>query len=358
MTGKIVSGSENQNQEAVQAQEAKKASDLAVSTPSNHQAPKKPVNVLVFAMIFIVLSNFFPTNRISDGGKFFTYFKHKIDPSMHYHQMAVSHIRKFCLVNFSVNDKPTGIYLIAKIIACSFLKDSFMAAFFPEMKTTMKKNVLNKVQHTFEPNWWGEEADFEEDNEMKSAVKTVGVVGSSITHRAVNTVDGITNFIQITARRFIFFISYKIRAIVCGVSSILLLKLYVVQFFCRLIRVIYLMIRKVTVFLASAVNTMALLTVEVIQEAGVDVDPNAPKLSRSLAHDDHNDSGHVGIKPSKGPPSKTQLPKPTSSLASSLTARPSFIEKMSVYEDEKISTKTSFENLLSQKSFRDWASKS
>ena len=40
-----------------------------------------------------------------------------------------------------------------------------MAAFFPEMKTTMKKNVLNKVQHTFEPNWWGEEADFEEDNE-------------------------------------------------------------------------------------------------------------------------------------------------------------------------------------------------
>merc|ERR1719394_2117606 len=59
-----------------------------------------------------------------------------------------------------------------------------MAAFFPEMKTTMKKNVLNKVQHTFEPNWWGEEADFEEDNEMKSAVKTVGVVGSSITHRA------------------------------------------------------------------------------------------------------------------------------------------------------------------------------
>ena len=57
------------------------------------------------------------------------------------------------------------IYLTAKIIACSFLKDSFMAAFFPEMKTTMKKNVLNKVQHTFEPNWWGEEADFEEDNE-------------------------------------------------------------------------------------------------------------------------------------------------------------------------------------------------
>ena len=59
---------------------------------------------------------------------------------------------------------------------------------------------------------------------MKSAVKTVGVVGSSITHRAVNTVDSITTFIQITARRFIFFISYKIRAIVCGLSSILLLK--------------------------------------------------------------------------------------------------------------------------------------
>ena len=59
------------------------------------------------------------------------------------------------------------IYLTAKIIACSFLKDSFMAAFFPEMKTTMKKNVLNKVQHTFEPNWWGEEAGFEEESEER-----------------------------------------------------------------------------------------------------------------------------------------------------------------------------------------------
>jgi len=164
MLGKIVTGSANQNQEAKKAPEAKPASDLDGSTPSN-QPPKKPVNVIVFAVIFVVLSNFFPTNRISDGGSFFTYFKHRIDPSMHYHQLAVAHIRKFCLVNFSINDKPTMIYLTAKIIACSFLKDSFMAAFFPEMKTTMKKNVLNKVQHTFEPNWWGEEADFEEDNE-------------------------------------------------------------------------------------------------------------------------------------------------------------------------------------------------
>ena len=39
---------------------------------------KKPVNVIVFAVIFVVLSNFFPTNRISDGGSFFTYFKHRI----------------------------------------------------------------------------------------------------------------------------------------------------------------------------------------------------------------------------------------------------------------------------------------
>ena len=86
---------------------------------------------------------------------------------MHYHQLVSAHIRKFCLVNFSVNDKPTMIYLTAKIIACSFLKDSFMAAFFPEMKTTMKKNVLNKVQHTFEPNWWGEEAGFDEESEER-----------------------------------------------------------------------------------------------------------------------------------------------------------------------------------------------
>ena len=115
------------------------------------------------------------------------------------------------------------------------------------------------------------------------------------------------------------------------------------------------MIRRVTTFMASAVNTMALLTVEVIQEAGVEVDPNAPRevLSRSLANDDEN----VGIKPSKGPPSQTKLPKPTSSLVS----KPSFIEKMSVCDfsdNENVTPNTSMENLLSQKSFRDWASKS
>ena len=75
------------------------------------------------------------------------------------------------------------IYLTAKIIACSFLKDSFMAAFFPEMKTTMKKNVLNKVQHTFEPNWWGEEADFEEDNE-----ETILYLRKSIIATATGTI--------------------------------------------------------------------------------------------------------------------------------------------------------------------------
>ena len=81
------------------------------------------------------------------------------DPSMHYHQLVSAHIRKFCLVNFSVNDKPTMIYLIVKIIACSFLKDSFMAAFFPEMKTTMKKNsfishflnIITNYSHKYTP---------------------------------------------------------------------------------------------------------------------------------------------------------------------------------------------------------------
>ena len=108
------------------------------------------------------------------------------------------------------------------------------------------------------------------------------------------------------------------------------------------------MIRRVTTFLASCVNALALLTVEVINEAGVEVDSIAPRevLSKSLAHDDDN----VGMKPSKGPPSQTNLPKPTASLVS----RASFIEKMSNFdmtESETVTPKTSFENLLSQKSF-------
>ena len=52
--------------------------------------------------------------------------------------------------------------------------------------------------------------------------------------------------------------------------------------------------------MASIVNSMALLTVEVIQEAGVEAD--GPKLSRSLA----NDEGIVGIDVSKGPSSQTK----------------------------------------------------
>ena len=135
---------------------------------------------------------------------------------------------------------------------------------------------------------------------------------------------------------------------------VILEKLYVVQFFCRIIRVIYLMIRRVTTFMASCVNALALLAVEVINEAGVEVDLNAPReaLSKSLAHDDDD---NVGMKPSKGPPSQTNLPKPTASLVS----RPSFIEKMSDFDrTESVKPKTSFENLLSHKSFRDWASKS
>ena len=135
---------------------------------------------------------------------------------------------------------------------------------------------------------------------------------------------------------------------------VILEKLYVVQFFCRIIRVIYLMIRRVTTFMASCVNALALLAVEVINEAGVEVDLNAPReaLSKSLANDDDD---NVGMKPSKGPPSQTNLPKPTASLVS----RPSFIEKMSDFDlTESVEPKTSFENLLSHKSFRDWASKS
>ena len=135
---------------------------------------------------------------------------------------------------------------------------------------------------------------------------------------------------------------------------VILEKLYVVQFFCRIIRVIYLMIRRVTTFMASCVNALALLAVEVINEAGVEVDLNAPReaLSKSLANDDDD---NVGMKPSKGPPSQTNLPKPTASLVS----RPSFIEKMSDFDlAESVEPKTSFENLLSHKSFRDWASKS
>ena len=39
MTGKIVSGSDNQNQDAGKASEAKKIPDLDRSTPNNHHAP-------------------------------------------------------------------------------------------------------------------------------------------------------------------------------------------------------------------------------------------------------------------------------------------------------------------------------
>merc|ERR1719427_938237 len=168
----------------------------------------------------------------------------------------------------------------------------------PEMKTTLKKNVLSKVQDTFEPNWWGEEADAKKDTDDKdssqlSAIKTVGAAGHYMTENAVGMVENIIKLIHFSTTRFIYFISFKIRALVCGISSILLLKLYVIQFFFRIIRVIYLMVRRVTTYIASAINDLALLTVEVIQEAGVEVDEHLISTVTNERYD--------GVQVSQGP---------------------------------------------------------
>ena len=59
-------------------------------------------------------------------------------------------MRKFILINFSINDKMTGCYLLAKMAACSFLKKILMLALKPKPKNhnvTSEDSTSDLVTH-------------------------------------------------------------------------------------------------------------------------------------------------------------------------------------------------------------------
>ena len=139
-------------------------------------------------------------------------------------------IRKFCLLNLSVSDVPTLIYLFVKIVGCSFLKDTLVAACFPENEILFtKQKTLKRMQTTaFDGNWIdGRQASSNGSSRSTSKselVEFAGQAGTLLTDSSIGLVTRICNSIQVIAINIIKIITHKIRAIICTISSLLLLK--------------------------------------------------------------------------------------------------------------------------------------
>jgi hypothetical protein len=226
--------------------------------------------VVTFLGLFVLVSHFCPTNKISDDRNFFSYYKQRIDPNVSLWEKIRVHLRKFCLVNLSVNDIPTLIYLTVKIIGSSFLKDAVVAVCFPGTNTTpvAKRKLIKQMQkQAFDSNWIdGKQTTATPEKSV--LVECASQMGGLLTVSSIKLVTRACEVMATILIKIIRMITFKLRGIICGISSIILLKLHLFQMIMRLIKGIYRIVQSITFKVAEILNDLALVTVDVIEETG------------------------------------------------------------------------------------------
>jgi len=70
----------------------------------------KLAHSIVFVSLFVLVSMYCPTNRIGTRQNFFTFYKVSVQKSNTFYGELEAVVKKFILVNFSINDKMTALY--------------------------------------------------------------------------------------------------------------------------------------------------------------------------------------------------------------------------------------------------------
>jgi len=243
------------------------------------------------------------------------------------------------------------LVLLFKVLLASFLKDMIVAVCSPSIfSSPVSERLLNKVENaTLDISWLPESdelkkmriqrrklvkaqqkhnliadsgdqlSEFSELDEMKghTFVYDYGHVGVDrsvqLGHKAakstINFMKYIQGFFEAIISKFINFVLFTLRTLVCSLSSIILLFLYAIQLKFRVIKLIYNFFEKILTFCCSCVNDASLLAIEVIHKVKMEDKEDAYANLKKSVENFSGDHPEESVNENKIIPKKTSTPK-------------------------------------------------